>query len=336
MASDIIFMEGFEFYNNKVDLQTVGYDAYGDHTTIDGHTRNSFSLVSLDLSNNFKEATVGIPIGSDLQEGYIGFAITPHSEHYLVKVSLDTDDQFTIDYDGSNVILQDYEGTTMHSSEYSVPDGADWCFVEVYAKISDTNGAFTLKIDGDTYIQLTGINLKNPSIANEWNTLTFRGKSSSTRVDDIYVSTSQFHGDCTISRILPSAAGAHSDWAASSGDPYDCVNDAPFTDNTDKYIESDNPVDVSTFDMSEISGIEDYHPLAVKMSTIAERVNDLTPRSFKLRCISNGAIDETAEVDMPYNDYVWAQKLLPGNPDGNADWDWASLNAAEFGVELVS
>jgi len=160
--------------------------------------------------------------------------------------------------DGKLVVRMGHEwpgsGTVLGTS-VSVYPLAEWHYIEMMTTIGDSpNGAVTVKVDGVDWITVTGADTRNGQNGNI-TTVQFFGAQSTQNpqyvyIDDVYIHDSAFQGDCRIIYRAPEAAGAHSEWTPSTGDNFECVNEA--APATADYVETDVLDEIDTYEMTDI------------------------------------------------------------------------------------
>ena len=343
MANDILFMEGFEFYADANDLARSWETVNNDVSITTG--RSAFSSAAVQLYDQYADSLIRTPVFTANQTVYVGFGFRArnYGDGYWNNMSI-----IDFQYNGTSHVYVRAKDNTAYPGcmELYGPNGyirnmgitlsdLEWGFLEFIITIDDTAGRVLFKCNGDTIFDLTNIDTKNDAASALVNQIEFAGaRYNYITIDDLYVSDTQLYGDVSIGSMLPDAAGTNADWTPSAGSNYDCVNDSPFGSNTANYTESDVVGNKDTFSMADIAGVTDYHPVAARAVGLGERVNDLTARSVSLACLSSATLANGSAVSLPYNNQKYFSKIFQENPDGNTDWDWTTLHAAEFGYEL--
>lgn len=156
-------------------------------------------------------------------------------------------------------------------------------------------------------------------------------------VDDVYVidpatgSTNiDFLGDTVIQTLYPRADGTYTDWTPDTGsDHYPRVNEGQGDGDT-SYVSTTNPTDKDTYLMDALAG----GPVFGAQLNLMVRKNDGGPRQIQ-PLIRQGGVDYNGPTYTLAAGYVYNSWLLDQDP-GGTDWSYSTVNADEFGIELVT
>ena len=207
-----------------------------------------------------------------------------------------------------------------------------WYYIELKALIDPTAGTLELRINGASKATFSG------------NTRA-TGTSQITRVlggnyslyanwyicDDAGAVNNDFLGDCKVVCILPNGAGNSSQFTPSAGANYENVDDA-------------TPDDDTTYNAASVAGYKDTYAMGDVTITgtikgvqalVLARKDDAGSRTARILCRS-GAADYNGDTFSLLDSYVYNRKIWEADPATAAAWDEAGINAAEFGLELVS
>ena len=219
-------------------------------------------------------------------------------------------------------------GTVLATSAESIPL-SKWFYIQLKVTCHDDTGAVEVKLDGETIINLSGIDTRNGATG-YFNRIEIRQPGSTVYIDDLYIDDENFLGNVSIEAIYPNAAGTYTQWAPSTGNNYECVDEIP--GSAADYVSSETADQIDTYGFSDVSGSAVIkgviiHALAVK--------NDAGTRQIAL--VSRpGLIDHISATKTLTDDPMYHTHILENNPDTDAPWTPAELNAAEFGVKLVA
>jgi hypothetical protein len=92
--------------------------------------------------------------------------------------------------------------TPLDTSAAGLITTATWYYIEVQAKLHDTAGTATVRLNGTPVIALTGIDTKNAGTKTVFDSVALVGAGSTTQLfDDLYITTgagATFKGDITV------------------------------------------------------------------------------------------------------------------------------------------
>jgi hypothetical protein len=211
----------------------------------------------------------------------------------------------------------------------------NWHHIEVKG-IPSISGSCVLYVDGTQVSTATGA-------ANGTSVLTVRsiGASSTVTIDDIVVwddSGSTYNsspvGQRTIETLRPSAAGDETDFSHTGGaSNYQSVNETNSDEDT-SYV-SDSTA--GHFDLYQFGDLGST-PTTITAVVVNHRTRSVTSGQPNMRAkaksvstISNGTT--VAAATLGYSNY---QQEFVTDPNTSAAWAGAAVNAAQFGLELVS
>lgn len=211
---------------------------------------------------------------------------------------------------------------------------ANWMYLEFKFTINNTAGAYTLKINGKTYLDRSGIDtyVAGTVGVDEFDFEHKGGGSDSFYIDDLYIS-SDFLGDCRIDRIDPDGDGAvNAGTPLGAGDSYVEVDDGDTVDDDTTYITSIvNNQDLFTY--SDLSALGTIH--AVQMNVVC-RETDASPFLIEQQVrIATTVYDETPITIIDTN-YEIINRIMSVDPATSTAWTLSAINAAQFGFEVTT
>lgn len=231
-------------------------------------------------------------------------------------------------------------GTALGTSALALAADA-WYYIEFKATISDASGVAVVRVNGVTWLDLSGVDTRNGGNATSnvlrlglWSA--FVG-SATDDLDDLYVCNSDgatnndFLGDCRVAAVLPSGAGNSTQWTPSAGANYACVADAA-PDNDTTFVSSATAGHKDTYALGDI--VTTAGTIFGVQTNLLARKDDAGART--LRSVVRSAGNESVGATVGLSDsYVYQSDVFETQPDGAA-WTVAAVNAAEAGPELVS
>lgn len=202
-------------------------------------------------------------------------------------------------------------------------------------------GSFTLRVNGVN--ELTGTNVQTAATANaNANQIGCHGYQASgafNDFDDFYLCdaagtvNNDFLGDVRVQAILPSAAGATTQWTPSAGANYTTVDEATPNDDTD-YNSSATVNQIDTYAYGDVT------PTTGTVKAIQTncyvRKDDAGIRTVA-PVIRTGGVDYV-QANLPNlsTSYQYLPQPIENNPGTAAAWTIAEVNAAEFGVKMIA
>jgi hypothetical protein len=217
-------------------------------------------------------------------------------------------------------------------------------YIEMQAVINQSSGSVIMRINGQVVLSVSGNT--SPTGFNYADVVNVYGPGGGAfvYVDDLYVTDNSgtanqsFLGDVEIGLIMPASAGDYTQWTPVPGpNNYAMVNNVPPQGDT-SYVWSvapasgPYPLDTYFFQTVE-SGLV---ILAIQTNIIA-RKNDVGNRALSLVTRYGGAnnvADPSGRyVNETYIDYLNQQDV---NPLTTSQWTPATLNAAQFGYQLIT
>jgi hypothetical protein len=220
-----------------------------------------------------------------------------------------------------------------------------WNYIEIKVVVNATTGSVEVRLNGATSAEIsaTNVNTGSVNIARIGAALNNAGTTCNFDYDDIYAAdttgsapNNTFLGDVRVEQIALNAEGANTGWTANTGTKVSRVNEGATTytyDGDTGYIESATPGAQETFAGAALA-VTSGTVHAVQLNIVA-RKDDAGLREIA-RVIRTGATDHTgATLPALGTSYTMSTELLNQDPDA-ADWTVASVNAAEWGVEVIT
>lgn len=234
--------------------------------------------------------------------------------------------------------LRKGDGTVLGTSTAGIIRNGAWNYVEMSFTIADSGGRAILKVNGVTQIDFTG-DTKNGGTNTTLDTVYFINDNIGTLhyYDDLYICdglgsspNNDFLGDVRVQTLLPTGAGASTQWTPSVGNNWDNVNDAPYVSTT--YNSANEAGLRDTYAMGDVNG--------ATMTIFGVQANLLALKT------DSGSANLKHVVRSGGTDYYGADRVLGTSlgsyvavrevdPATSAAWDNAGINAVEFGVEVV-
>ena len=337
-----LFMDGFDYFNSTTFLRRK-WDADSNNPSFTNVGSGVFSYGrGATLDGNYINKT----LPSNWQTIYLGY-------HIVFSTTLGNDSQKGINIlDGttsqinirvtSDGFIKVYRNTTLLATGTHAlsPNSTYWFAIKIY--IHASAGTVTLNITGPGYDDVNDINLTGADTMESANAYATKIALSDFGAADIIIDNFHLYDGTDAapwnalipeSRIyfyLPSGDGANTDFTASSGADYACMDENPTNDDTD-YISSATPGHKNSVVIADIPSVTVN---AVNLTAIAKR-DDATARGLKVFSKISGT-DYLGDEFLLGASYQVVDKLWLVSPATAAAWGEAEVNAAEWGVTVSS
>jgi hypothetical protein len=235
--------------------------------------------------------------------------------------------------------------TVLATSAQTVPTTplTTFYYVEFYAKISPTVGAYELRIDGTRWLSASGVNTSSTgdSFANQVRitNLSSVADGAYSIVDDFYIADDDyddgnaliigFAGPVKIACRMPAANGATVEMTPNTGLNYSAVDDFGKDDDT-TYVAGDTEgeADVYALDDLEIPLVE---IMGVAVHQWARKEDALARTFYPLARV--GGVEYRGDEKTLTTSYARYFHAYERNPATGLAWTREALNLAEIGCE---
>lgn len=205
-----------------------------------------------------------------------------------------------------------------------------WYRVEVLCG-TGTSASWAMKINGTTELSGTAdLHTSNAIYLDFGKNGDQFGQSLDVFFDDITWDDAAYPGPGAIQVMQPNADGFYTDWTASAGNRYQCVDELPHTSDTDYVTTSTSLFNYTAALESAASAGVKTSPRAVKSLAVVRDEGGASAVQVRLR--SNTTDNDTTSSD-PGAAYVLRAKLHATDPATSAAWLLSALDSIEVGVE---
>lgn len=210
-----------------------------------------------------------------------------------------------------------------------------WHHVELKVTIDEVAGAFELRINGETELAMSNINLGNTHISR----VALTNGNNSEAFDDLIVWNDQgdapnnFVGPARVITTFPDADTAVADFTINgAANGYQCINQI-IEDGDTTYIEGVNPNDASEFELGtlppETEGI-----VGVFIPALA-KLSDAGTGDLKVSIMSGAS--EAVGFNGPLTQaYTYRDSSFSVDPDTGSAWNKSALEAARLRFEKTA
>lgn len=232
-------------------------------------------------------------------------------------------------YRGNGTLLGSVTGLTMWYST--------WYWLEWQINFS-ASGAFKIWFGPSLVLNGTGNTI---TTANSYYNVIRQDHAGFRTVcfDNLYVfdnsgsaPTNNNIGEMRVVSVFPSAAGDSTQFTASSGANYTCVDDS-YSDGDSTYVYAAVAPKKDLYNMGDVSGT----PLviyAVTLKTIAKR--DDTEAHTISSVLKSGTVESYGATITPTSAYEMFTDYFTADPNTGAAWTLAAVNAVQAGVRLIT
>jgi len=343
----LIFTEGFDAYTSDADAEQRGW-----------HIESGIGVA---ISSDYRRGDSGYGVGMNSSYAFYRYLPTTYTTVYVGFAQLKRQNgtpspdmsnawfyvgdesgahqvQLHINADHSISAWLGDHSTLLGSTAAGVypTSTSQWNYWEVKVTIDNSAGEVVLRKNEEVVLNLTSQDTKYGS--DYIGRLYWRPVYNNIGIslDDIYVDSSQFHGNCVVKTFMPDSDSAtHTDFERSGGSfDYECVDEIPPNDDTD-YIKSSTVGHISTFGITTGS-LNTVKGINVK--NFARLVGGGT-RSIKPIVRSNGADYQGTEVEVTTGPTYICEPtagIWETDPDDSNAWTQTKLEAAEFGLEITA
>jgi hypothetical protein len=279
----------------------------------------------------------------------IGFAMNAPSGSWNSKVLMRTrsggSNHVDIRTDSSGHPFLSRNGTQIGSTAAITLD-IGFHYFELKVTIDDTVGAAELRVDGVTVvgplINQDTRNAGNPNVDTfAFADLEAGGGAQSRHLDDVYLcdttgsTCNDFLGDIVVQTILPNGNGNSSQLLGSDGnstDNYLLVDETVQPNDDTDYVESGTVGEKDTYGYGDLTALSGVVHAVVSYAWAKKTTSGLRQICTVAR---HGSTEEDGVTSTLSTNYGLISDIRQTKPGGGA-WSIADVNAAQFGVKVVT
>lgn len=352
----LLFCDSFDHYTTAAAFALkYGTALNSAYTLNSGAGRNSTYGLRLNDVTFYSAQGVGYVLPSNVTgKLFVGFAVNMAAragEQCLVAYMDGTTVQCTVNIQADMKINvrrgNTGSGTVIATSTNAIAFGA-YHYFEVAITIHNSAGTIDVRWDEQNVAGLSGLTSQNTrngtnNYANKVNlwgapsNAALGGSATIVDVDDlvIYDDTGSYNnaflGDCRVQCIVPTGAGATTNFTPSAGSNYQNVDEATPNDETD-YNSSSTANDIDLFTMGDITPTSGA--IKAVMVWMYARKDDGGVRQLAGAVRSGGtnAFATTVTIGSSYGYYQGLHEVDPAA----AAWTITTVNAIEAGYKLIA
>lgn len=304
-----------------------------------GRNQNGFEITSgtarfsLPAAQESDTLTFGVAM-------YLSSAITGGGNPILFRSDAAATIHTTVQFlaTGAVAILRGTATQIAISAAGAIPIGA-WFYFELQAKLHDTTGFVTARINGTVVCSATNVDTKNAGTKTTYDTVDLTNPAigpSTMRYDDIYVMSGagdSFLGDITVDTLYPNGNGNASQWVGSDGDSIDnylLVDEVPPV--TADYTKSSTVGQLDQYALTDL--IRGGGTIVGVVHTAHMALASAGSQTFQIvnRRTADNVSPTLTSASTTYAGYHHA---LTTDPETSAAWTIVNVNALQTGVKVV-
>lgn len=231
-------------------------------------------------------------------------------------------------------------GTLLGTSTATIPDNT-WVFLEMRASIHDSTGTVEVWMDDVLILNLTAQDTQNGGTGAldriRLGRLT-NNVAANVVLDDFYVAddsgsgvTAPLGSAVRVDCVLPTGAGSSTQFTASAGSNYQCVDETPPNEDTD-YVSTSTAGHVDLYAMGDLP----VTPTAIKATMVCAvaRKDDVGSRTLRTKLKSGGTTSNGASNALAIT-YAGIADMYEVDPNTGSAWTKTAIDAMEVGIENV-
>jgi hypothetical protein len=337
----LLFIEGFDTYNNPSDLNVNGWTGGGYGNSPEPGRFNGQSWYS---TYDFTPGPIGKTLGSNLTTIIAGVAFKTNYNNNAQIIRLNDSATVQIylsqNYTDHCISVYNGSGTLLGSTPPNSAPWNTWNYVEVKTTISSTVGTVQINLNGVLLLSLTGINTQNS--ANSYvNNISLPFVSAPTYWDDLYVCdtttgpgtypNNNFLGDVRVDTLFPTGAGDVTNFATTGSSNWATVGTA-------------NPDSTTIYNYNSTIGAQDlftvptlgtgYNVYGTAVMTFAFKDNaELKQIASEIK---SNATTHTLSTYTLSASGTYDYNLMPINPVSSASWTTTDINTLQIGYKIIT
>lgn len=322
-----IFIDGFESGQNDLwipagSLARVTASSYG-LTGAYAWSHNSGGSQTKTLSSTPLGALYGAFRCNLYATGNISF----------FKLYLGTTVLATIYYDATLDSIRIYRGDTAtllasgsdNAVPYQTPNLIEYKYVP-----DSSSGIFQVKVNGILDIDYSGNTVPgSETTLDKVSTVGAYYGGQYHVFDDLIFDDANWVGDTRIYGLSPDGAGATTQWTASAGSNYQCVDEVPASDGDYVSVNSNDQID--TYSLANL-GVSPYSIKSVQATARAQKEGASTPQNIAL-VLRQGGTDYPGSDQALLTSFRMFAELWENDPNTSSPWTESGVNSLEAGVK---
>lgn len=334
----LLFMDGFDHYTSQADMLLKGWvlpDGRGVGTGPSGRFGRCM-LFAGGGGGYAPYAELLVPNSSRLLNGFAYMA--PQGGVPFVRFYDGATAQVYLAFDGSWKLTA-YSGASSWATTFTYAPST-WIYAELRVDFgTGTSGRIVVKVNGQTVLDQASINTAPSGVARGNMVQYYQngGNNQSASYDDLYLcdgtgtANNDFLGDCRVETLLPSGAGAETQWTPSAGANYTNVDEVP-ADGDTTYNKSNTVGQVDTYALPDLASVTG---LIYGVQYLQSVRKDNAGTRLVAPVARIGGADYPGSDTGLGNSYVYTREIKEKSPATAAAWTISEINAMEYGVKVT-
>jgi hypothetical protein len=235
------------------------------------------------------------------------------------------------------------DGTALGASTQALHTNV-WYYVESSLLCHPSAGAATVRVDGVTWLDLTGVNTQ-PDLGGLPTQIVLGSThpyGAEVRYDDLYICDAQgsgrfttFLGDCRVDALHPNADGTYTAWTPSSGSAHYPTVDEPAPNDDTDYVSATTGGTRDAYQLEPLPTMPNPEVLAVQ-ACVSARKEDVDEILISPLLVSGGVTALGTGTHELNASYKYALDLWTADPGTGGTWTEAAINSLQVGVERLA
>ena len=222
-------------------------------------------------------------------------------------------------------------GTVLATGAIAVNVGTPF-LIEVHYKPHNTEGVFQVKVGGILDIDFAGDTTDGATAIDAIRLGGDGGYYASCWFDNVVVDDAAWPGNTKIQAIKPTGAGNSTQWTPSAGANYACVDEVPPSESD--FITTNTIGHLDLYAAGDLAGAIGSVK-CIQVQALAKAEGSPSPHNLQLAVRTNGADYFSGDKAVPSSSTPLSN-LWEANPDTEAPWQEAEVNAMEIGAKAVA
>jgi hypothetical protein len=327
----IIHTDGFDYYTNNTQNNTIYRPGAYTNNTVEG----AFSYGrAADLRGENVYIYDHDDISTIIVGAHINFNGNNTNNKFLIFWDVSTEQlAFTVNALGR---INVYRGATLLGTSPEIITNA-WLWFSIKVNFA-ASGSVSIKVNEHEILNLTGVDTTNT--ANNYCNATGIGSAMSSYSafwDNYYIldTTGPTYNDHIVEHriktIYPTADGTHTDFSASAGNRWACIDENTPNDSTD-YIQSNTTNHIYTMAAQTTGVVGSVSHVKISAWAIKSDVG-LRELAMVNRIGSTNYVGTPIPITPGWR---YHSQTYPLNPATSNPWTKAVVDAAQFGIKLVT
>jgi hypothetical protein len=253
------------------------------------------------------------------------------------------DGLMSVDLDTNGRVRVGTAGGTIYGRGGTICPSTGFTHVEVRITNHATTGSWELRVNGAVEASGAGV----ATTGNGWTAydrITVGAATNTVAIDDLYVTTASgssstgFLGMLRVAALFPQSDGAQSQWTSSDSGTHALDLDETNTDNETTYVYTAASGAVDLYQYGALApGVPSGSTWAVTgvLVGMTARRDDVVARSVAPVARIGGVVYPGPAQDLT-QEYVFTHAIWERSPATSAAWTTGAINAAQFGLKLVT